>query len=332
MSVSRRSFIKGVGEIGLCGALSTITGPSGYAAQDDQISDDLMGVLVDIPECVGCRKCEFACQTAAGFDVPSIEAFEDKSVFATSRRPSPGSYTVVNEFPYLNYDSQKTYVKTNCFHCLEPACVSACLVGALAQTDRGAVVYDANKCMGCRYCMVACPFQIPTYDYDVPLTPQVRKCNLCADKIPDKQQKPACVKICPKECLIYGRRSELIALAHEKIQKKPDRYVDHVYGEHEVGGTAWLYLSSTPFESLDFIKHGSVAPSELTEMIQHGVFKQWGPPLMLYGLLGAIMWIGREQEKTSTPTSLHSERRQKMDDVKKPPKPSRDLVEESAGI
>jgi Fe-S-cluster-containing dehydrogenase component len=272
-----------------------------------------MGVLVDVPNCIGCRKCEFACRQAAGFDGPPLESFEDKSPMVSPRRPSPESYTVINQYPAAPGSLEPVYVKANCLHCNEPACVSACLVGAFEKRADGPVVYDPHKCMGCRYCMVACPFQIPTYDYDVPLTPQVRKCNLCAHLVPDEQPVPACVKICPRECLIHGRRSDLIELAHEKIRAHPDRYVNHVYGEHEVGGTSWLYVAPRAFDELGFPNLPDDAPTHRTEIVQHGLFKFFMPPLALFGLLGLIMSMTRrergeggavERDKTDRPATI----------------------------
>jgi hypothetical protein len=145
--------------------------------------------------------------------------------------------------------------------------------------------------------MVACPFEMPAYDYQNAMTPQVRKCNLCAHLVPNQQEAPTCVKMCPEETLTYGKRSELLELAHEKIRRNPDLYVDHVYGEHEAGGTSWLFLSSVPFEEVGFWEVDEAAPPRLTEKIQHGVFKHFGPPVMLYGILGAIMHVTRQGKK-----------------------------------
>lgn len=296
MALDRRGFIKSLTVVGMGGAGLGVCAAEGGGKGENHPADGF-GVLVDIPNCIGCRKCEFACEQAAGFPVPLIDAYDDKSVFADLRRPAPHTYTTVNRFPNPADAAKPIYVKANCLHCLEPACVSACLVGALRKVEGGAVVYDEWKCMGCRYCMVACPFQIPTYEYENALTPQVRKCDFCAEKRSKNGGVPACVKICPNDALIFGRRSELLKLAHEKIRDHPEAYVNHVYGEHEAGGTSWLYLSSVPFEKLDFLSLASVAPSRLTEAIQHGVFKYWMPPLALYGLLGLVMWLARRTEE-----------------------------------
>ena len=297
MSVSRRDFLKDLIVAGAgASALGDATQPV-HASEGPAVSESLMGVLVDIPKCIGCRRCEYACQEAAGFNPPPLETFEDKAVFTQARRPVPRSHTVINRYENPLDAAAPLYNKFNCLHCIDPACMSACLVSAFSKQEDGPVVYNPNRCMGCRYCMVACPFEIPTYDYDMPLTPQVRKCNLCAHLVPEQQEVPACVKICPAEVMTYGKRSDLLELAHEKIQNEPDVYFDHVYGEHEAGGTSWLWLSSVPFDQVGFKHFGHKAPPRLTETIQHAEFKYFLPPLMWFGLLGAAMHLTKPEEK-----------------------------------
>ncbi|MCO6435572.1 MAG: 4Fe-4S dicluster domain-containing protein [Phycisphaerae bacterium] len=310
MSINRREFLGRLGVLGAGAAAATVPAGKALAAHGETDADP-MGVLVDIPTCIGCRKCEYACQEAAGFAPPPIETFEDKKPFEQYRRPRPDSYTVVNRFENPASEERPIHSKVNCLHCIDPACASACLVGAFHKEPTGAVVYDAWKCMGCRYCMVACPFQIPTYEYQKPLTPQVRKCNFCAPRIAKEGGVPACVAICPVDCMTYGRRSELLSLAREKIAASPDVYVDHVYGEHEVGGTSWMYLSSVPFEDIKFHAMGSGAPPILTETVQHAIFKHWVPPIVWAGILATAMWMTRPREdsttedKTADPSRAH---------------------------
>ena len=310
MSVNRRDFLKTVGLATVGGTMGGLSAAPARASHGPVISDKLMGVLVDIPRCIGCRRCEFACQEAARFDPPPVETFEDKSVFMEKRRPHPRSHTVINQYPNPKDQTQPLYNKFNCLHCVDPACMSACLVSAFSKQPDGPVVYDKSRCMGCRYCLVACPFEIPTYDYDMPLTPQVRKCNLCAHLVPSQQPVPACVKICPEEVLTYGKRSDLLELAHEKIRNERDAngdpvYIDHVYGEHEAGGTSWLWLSSVPFDEVGFKHFGHQAPPRLTEKIQHAEFKYFIPPLMWYGLLGAAMWLTKPDKRTPPVSDQH---------------------------
>jgi Fe-S-cluster-containing dehydrogenase component len=158
---------------------------------------------------------------------------------------------VVNRFDNPNDSDKPYYVKKQCMHCNEPACASACLVAAFTKTKEGPVIYNPNVCIGCRYCMVACPYYIPTYDYFEPLSPEVRKCTMCYDRI-QEGKIPACAEICPKEAITFGKRSDLITLAREKIRHDPERYHPYLFGENEAGGTGWLYLAGTDFGKLGF--------------------------------------------------------------------------------
>jgi Fe-S-cluster-containing dehydrogenase component len=245
-------------------------------------------MLVDTTECIGCRKCEFACAEANALSSDPVEAYEDTSVFAADRRPTNTAYTVVNAYEPAAGNTEQVYVKIQCMHCLEPACASACLVGALRKEQDGTVSYDADKCLGCRYCQVACPFQIPTYEYEKVLTPKVQKCNLCFERTKEGEI-PACAEMCPPMAITYGNREELLKLAHQKIEDHPGRYIDHVYGEHEVGGTTWLYLLPYEIEKLGFLELGDTPAPQLTETIQHGIFRYGALPVFAFGLLGALM-------------------------------------------
>ena len=205
------------------------------------------------------------------------------------------SYTVVNKYypkniGTLTWRTQPTYVKFQCMHCNDPSCVSACIVGALTKQENGSVIYNAKKCIGCRYCMVACPFQVPAYEYDNALTPEVRKCTFCFNYVKNGGL-PACAQVCPREVMTFGKKADLLDLARWKMKNNPGKYVDHIYGEYEVGGTSWLYLASEPFEDIGFPKLGTDAPPRLTEAIQHGLFKYFAAPIGLYAALGGIMWV-----------------------------------------
>ena len=260
--MERREFFRTCGAIGALAAVSETTSAD---AKESQPPTDGFGVLCDLTLCVGCRKCEWACNQAQSLPPRSMPEFETRSVFAEKRRPDASAFTVVNE--YRPEGAEKpTWVKVQCMHCLEPACASACIVSALERNDAGPVTYDAGRCIGCRYCMVACPFQIPGYEYQSPLTPRVRKCSMCANRVLENEAAvPACVEICPPQCLTFGQRSQLLELARQKRATHPGRYVDHVYGEHEAGGTCWLYLSSVPFENTGLPVDLAAAPyPELT--------------------------------------------------------------------
>jgi len=188
-------------------------------------------------------------------------------------------------------------------HCQDPACVSACIVGALTKQDNGAVHYDESKCIGCRYCMVACPFQIPKYEYADPLTPRVRKCTFCFDRISQSGGTPGCAAVCPVEAITFGKRNTLLALAQKRIEENPAQYIPYIYGASEVGGTSWLYISQEPFEKLGFLTLPSRPIPQTAEAIQHGIFKYFWAPLTLYGLLGTTMYGVRRRQKTLSQTT-----------------------------
>lgn len=218
------------------------------------------GVLFDSNLCIGCRRCEEGCNKVNELPAPD-RPFDDLSILNEKRRTTAKTYTVVNRF---KTPKGPLYRKNQCNHCLEPACASACFVSAFNKTKEGPVVYDASICVGCRYCMIACPFEIPTYEYDKVLEPRVMKCTMCYPRV-IKGQLPGCVDVCPTESLVFGKRKDLIWIARERIRSYPDRYIDHIYGEQEMGGTSWLYLSGVPFKDLGMREDLGVIPApELT--------------------------------------------------------------------
>jgi formate dehydrogenase iron-sulfur subunit len=293
VGIDRRGFFK----LALtAGGGALLSRPGGVRAAETARADpERWGMLVDTTLCVGCRLCEWACKKQNQLPHGSIFSFGDASVFDRLRRPDAVSYTVVNRFPAGGKSKSPVYVKVQCMHCEEAACVSACLVGAMRKTREGPVLYDPSKCMGCRYCMVACPFQIPAYEYTNAFTPAVRKCTFCFERVVREHDFPACCKVCPREALTFGRRADLLAAARERIAKAPDRYLPRIYGEREVGGTDWLYLTGASFESLGFPALGDRPVTRVTESVQHAVFKYGLPPLALYALLGGLMWTLRKR-------------------------------------
>ena len=302
MKSSRRLFLKKAA--GISGALLLSKGEA--EASRLQVNPDQYGVLVDATRCVGCRNCEKACNEI-NEDLPrkSAEWFKDETVFKDRRRMDSGAYTVVNRYESTT-GGKPYFTKFQCMHCLYPACVSACIVGAFTREPSGAVIYDAWKCIGCRYCMAACPFQVPAYEFSNVLTPQVRKCTFCFEKRLSKGEVPACVESCPMEVMTFGKRTDLIMLGRERIRNNPERYVPHIYGEQEVGGTSWMYLSGMAFEKTDFPALGYHPAPGFTEPIQHTIFKWFLPPLGLYATLGGIMWYLRNRKAKEANTHASS--------------------------
>ena len=290
MSLERRSFLYIA--LGMGAALS-----SRLSATDEtppKPHEEQVGCLVDTTLCIGCRQCEEACNRRNRLPRPDLP-FKDRSVFRDSRRPTDTAFTVVNEYPGSPSPDQPgregTYVKVQCMHCLDPACVSACPVGALARTRNGAVIYNPAICIGCRYCMVACPFQIPAYEYSDPVTPRVRKCEFCVDRAMGTGADPACAEACPVEAIVFGKRKDLLALAKRRIRSRPARYLPHIYGEHEVGGTSWLYMTGRPIAEIGLLELPEEAPPRVTEAIQHGIFNFGAVPVAAYAALAGVMWF-----------------------------------------
>jgi Fe-S-cluster-containing dehydrogenase component len=261
MSISRRKFIGWMSAAGL----STTIGKSAYATANRQFKGypGSAGVLYDSGLCIGCRECEAGCNLVNKLPAPG-RPFDDLSVLDRKRRTDSKAYTVVNRYDQTTGNPGPVFRKIQCNHCQEPACASACFVKAFTKTKEGAVVYDASVCVGCRYCMIACPFEIPTYEYDEPLTPRIRKCTMCHPRIVEGKL-PGCVEACPTEALTFGKRKDLIKIARERINRFSDRYVDHIYGEHEMGGTNWLYLSGAEFKEIGMREDlGTASAPELT--------------------------------------------------------------------
>lgn len=250
--LDRRKFLKGSVAGGV---LASCLGKSSKAEASKTFGGypDGMGVLVDLTLCVGCRSCEAACNKEQGLPAPD-RPFDDYSVLDEKRRTSEGAYTVVNRYNAPGHD-HPLFRKIQCNHCNEPACLTSCFVNAYTKTPEGAVIYDPTVCVGCRTCMIACPFYVPAYSYSSVLNPVIKKCIFCYDTRLKFGRPPACVEACPREVLTFGKRKDLITMAHERIRNNPDLYVDHLYGENEVGGTAWMYLSSTPFDNVGFDTH-----------------------------------------------------------------------------
>ncbi|MCM2333652.1 MAG: 4Fe-4S dicluster domain-containing protein, partial [Anaeromyxobacteraceae bacterium] len=233
-----------------------------------------VATLVDTTRCIGCRSCQVSCKQWNGLEGVKTEAPGAGLGLQSPRTLGAETFTVVtfSELADAEAPGGLRYVATKrqCMHCDDPACASACPVTALAKEGNGAVTYDADKCLGCRYCMWACPWGVPTAEWSS-LAPKIRKCTHCADRaaLPAPTERngkpltaeeqaayaaklgqPACVKQCPAGALKYGKKADLLKEAHARIAAQPGKYVDHVYGEKEAGGTSMLYLSAVPFEQL----------------------------------------------------------------------------------
>lgn len=274
MGINRRAFLSALGITGI----SLGTGKRLGAAPARGDEKEFYAILYDATRCVGCQSCEFACARANGLPEPDPEDYPQSGVI---RKPDETRRSVINAFETAKGE---VYVKNQCMHCNQPACASACLTQAMHKTKEGPVIWRDNKCMGCRYCMVSCPFDVPKFQYHSP-NPDIVKCNMCFDRI-SQGELPACVAECPAEALTFGTRREMIAEARRRIHEDPDLYHDGIYGEHEAGGTGILYLSPVPFEELGLNTKVQKRPyPELTKGFLYSVpsiFILW--PAMLLGI------------------------------------------------
>ncbi len=244
-------------------------------------------LLVDVTRCIGCRACAQACKESHGLPGTGEETELDAV-----------TYTVVLD------KGNDRYLRRMCMHCEDPSCASACPVGALEKTALGPVVYDASKCLGCRYCMIACPFGVPRYEWSKPV-PRVRKCDGCRER-QQAGKINACAEACPAEATVAGTREELLALARKRMAENPSAYYPQIYGEHEIGGTDVLILSPVPFEQLG-LKVG-LGTEPLPDLTWAALSKI--PKVVGVGCVGlsAIYWITHRRQEVAA-----AERRQKED-------------------
>ncbi|MCG3126348.1 MAG: NAD(P)H-quinone oxidoreductase subunit I, chloroplastic [Phycisphaerae bacterium] len=270
--LSRRELLAVVGA-------AALPVPAARAQLPASVYDEAYAILYDATRCIGCRACARRCRRVKATlpDVGEIDGIR----FDQPRDLSHRNLTVIQLCdggpappPSAPGARRWSFLKRNCMHCNAPACVSACPVAALRKTDRGPVVYYEERCIGCRYCMLACPYNVPRYEW-LDRAPRVRKCDL----------NGGCVQACPVGALVDGTRKGLIAEAHRRIEREPRRYLDHVYGEFEGGGTSYLILSAIPLERFGLPRLPPTAPGSYAEPIL-GAVPGWVAGLALF--LGAL--------------------------------------------
>lgn len=286
--------------------------------------------LFDTTLCIGCRACQVACKAWNNLPAEQTRFPQTGGGYENPKALSSRTYTRITFQENLDTNGaleRSVFAKHQCMHCLDPACVAACPVAALtkvkgARNGAGAVVYDPDKCMGCRYCMLACPFSVPKFEWDKRVSSEIRKCTFCFDRLEqeaaevevngvalkgesrdrfdESQRLPACVKVCPTGAMLFGEREELLAEGHRRIEaqkSKPDsrQYVDHIYGEKEVGGTSWMYLANVPFDRLGFQTDLGVRPYPA---YTHVAFTGVPPAVLGVGaILGGVYWVSQRRIK-----------------------------------
>jgi formate dehydrogenase beta subunit len=285
MATDRRSFFKGLG----AAATLTAIAPAATARERRAAPADAIGLLYDTTLCIGCKACVVACKEANNMGA-------DIDGYGSGLYDAPESLndSTRNIIQLYRGEDEWSYVKKQCMHCVDPACIGACMLGALQKGEYGVVTYDVSKCVGCRYCETVCPFNVPKFEW-TSATPKIVKCELCQHRLKEGKE-PACTEVCPRGAVIFGRYTELLDEAHDRLARNPDKYVQKVYGEKELGGTQVLYLSHVPFENLGFRFEQSDSVPHVQQSVQHGVYQGFAAPVALYALLGAVMFRNRRKD------------------------------------
>lgn len=246
------------------------------------------GFLIDASRCIDCRACLVACSVENNVPIKSTRIWIKDT-------------GVIGQFP----DLQRFTAPYHCMHCIDPSCVSACTVGALQRNKDGIIIYDDDRCIGCRYCMYACPFEIPNFQWDKRLS-LIVKCDLCITRLEEGQQQPACAATCPTQAIQFGRREEMLSLAHERIQNEPGRFINHVYGEFENGGTSTFYISPVPFEQLGLpTTNLTQSPAHFNRLVTHGT-----PAVaasVAIGMTGIYLAIQRQGKDNAVAQAGHTD-------------------------
>lgn len=303
MTISRRNALKILAAGGAAAAL-----PAPAEARETRApgADDV-GMLFDATLCVGCRACQSACKAANG--LPPDTANAPGAIWDAPLDLNGSTKTVVK---LAARGEASAFVKVQCMHCADPSCVSVCMGGALHKLPNGVVAYDKGLCVGCRYCQVACPFNVPKFEWHVAI-PVIVKCELCRDRRDGKAGSPACAEVCPRGAVKSGKRAALLAEAKERIRAAPGRYFeDRVYGETEGGGTNVLLLAprALSFKDLGLPALPSHSPAAKAEAVQHGIYKLGIAPIAIYAAVTYAQFRARAKHEDAAARAAHDEEKQ----------------------
>jgi Fe-S-cluster-containing dehydrogenase component len=287
MDVNRREVLKAlmggsaVAAVAMSGAPMAKAGDS----KEFELQPDAVGLMYDATKCIGCRACMPACQNANGLK-PDVGG--SGGLYLQPDTLNARTKNLIKLYTAPD-GSERSFMKQQCMHCVDPACVSGCPMKALHKEAKGVVGWNPTLCIGCRYCQVACPFNIPKFEWDA-INPKIVKCELCRHLVGKTETQPACTKVCPTHAVIYGKRSDLLAEAKRRIAEKPGYYFqDRVYGETEAGGTQCLVLSHVDFSNLGLPKLGKESPAAETRKVSDFVYRGFLTPVVVYGGIVAIV-------------------------------------------
>ncbi len=279
--ISRRGLLKSFG----AGSLAAGAAALPATASDVRTAPpDALGLLYDATVCIGCKACVGACTAANGL-VPDTRL--SGGIWQMPEDLNAQTKTIINL--YRSPDGKvSSFVKRQCMHCVDPACVSGCPFGALHKGAFSIVEWDGDRCIGCRFCEISCPFDVPRFEWSK-FNPKIVKCELCRHRFADGLQ-PACTEVCPVSAVIFGKREDLLAEAHRRIAAHPGKYYqDRVYGEHDLGGTQVVYLSHVPFRDIGLPEVGDQSRAHYGEKVHSVLYKGMVVPAIVYAGLVALM-------------------------------------------
>mgnify|MGYP001819678438 CR=1 FL=1 len=288
MDRSRRSFLKGLACAG-AGAVAAAAPVAGEASEPRKAPDDAVGMLSDTTRCIGCKTCVVACHEAN--DLPP-----DNRDNPLHDMPQALNDRTKNIIKLFTEEGRRSYMKQQCMHCIDPACVGACMIGALQKREYGIVTWASDRCIGCRYCQVACPYNIPKFEWES-TNPRIIKCEMCLHRL-QEGKITACCEVCPREAVVYGKYTDLVADAKQRLADNPGRYVERIFGLDDGGGTQVIYLSHVPFEKLGLPELGTEPVPELNRTIQHGIYQGMIAPAALYAVMGTLALRNRRKQKS----------------------------------
>ena len=310
MRISRRALLKGAVA---AGASTALVGKA-EARHPIEPSAEAVGMLFDATLCVGCRACQSACKVANKLPVDQVKT----AAGGVYDAPTDLNSTTKNVIKAFAKDGQQTYMKQQCMHCVDPSCVSVCMMGALhkegagkrdiegEKKGSGIVLYDKYTCVGCRYCQIGCAFNVPKFEW-TDAFPLIVKCELCRHRADPKKQgplavaNPACCEVCPREAVIYGKREALLATAHKRMAADPKKYNGKVYGERDGGGTQVLYLApaSVTFKDLGLPELGEESQAEFSESASHAPYLNGVTPIALYAAMAVVIARNKKKEEAA---------------------------------
>jgi Fe-S-cluster-containing dehydrogenase component len=313
MSISRRDLLKGAAVAGASLASLAAAG-SAEAREKKEPSPEAVGMLFDSTRCVGCRACQSACKRENKLPPDSVTA--NGGVYDAPQDLNSTTKNVIKAVPAEGQDP--VYMKQQCMHCVDPACVSACMLGALHKEGEGKktfpgekkgsgiVLYDKTTCVGCRYCQIACAFNVPKFEW-LEAFPLIVKCELCRHRADAKASgplavaNPACCEVCPREAVVYGTRAALLAEAKRRLAARPGAYEPKVYGETDGGGTQVLYLSAkgVSFQQLGLPALSERSAAQLSESVSHAPYLYGVTPIALYAALAVVVDRNKKKEAAS---------------------------------